>query len=48
MKIKLAIIDTFAPSKADPDPFTYYITEGRLDRFLYSPQRCNRVIETVF
>jgi len=48
MKIKLVIIDAFPPQKTDPEPFDYYITEGHIDKFLYSPDSCERVIETVF
>ncbi len=47
MKIKLAIVDTgeAAPPPAAPK---YYISEGRIDRWCYSPVSCPRNIETVF
>lgn len=47
MKIKLAIVDTGdqAPPPATPE---YFITEGHLDRWRYSPATCPRLIETEF
>lgn len=47
MKMKLIIIDTQeAPREIVPP--RYFITEGRLDRWVYSPPRCGKLIETVF
>lgn len=47
MKIKLAIVDTgeIAPP---PRPPHYFITEGHLKRWRYSPEECPRRIETCF
>lgn len=47
MKIKLIIVDAFnAPYQRSG--INYFIEEGHLDRFVYSPQGSSRVIETVF
>jgi small subunit ribosomal protein S1 len=47
MKIKLTIVDSF-----DADypiaPFKYFITEGRLAEWTYSPENSMRTIKTVF
>ncbi len=48
MKVKLIIVDAFdAPETARRD-FSYFIEEGRIDRFRYSPASSGRVVETVF
>lgn len=47
MKVKLIIVDHFEASYHPPAP-KYYITEGHLHRWRYSPISCRRVIETVF
>ena len=47
MKIKLIIIDTF-DHRREPAPPDYFITEGHIDRFLYSPVNCSKVIESSF
>lgn len=47
MKVKLVIIDTFQVSET-PSPLHYYFTGDHMDRFLYSPPSCSKVIETVF
>lgn len=36
MKVKLAIIETLPPSP-QPEPFSYFITRGRLEQWTYSP-----------
>lgn len=47
MKLKLVLIDTEnAPNI--PPPLRYFITEGHISRWQYSPPRCSKVIETVF
>lgn len=47
MKIKLIIVDAFdAPYRTNS--FNYFIEEGHLDRFQYSPPESEKVIETVF
>lgn len=47
MKIKLIIIDTF-DSDYKPAPPNYFIDSHHIDRFLYSPENCSKVIETIF
>lgn len=47
MKFKLIIIDAF-PGHDTPAPLHYYLDQGHIDRFLYSPDCCARRIETIF
>lgn len=47
MKVKLVIIDSFYSEKELSSP-KYYITEGHLDRFVYSPTECDKYIYTEF
>lgn len=47
MKIKLIIVDSFAADYPAEAP-KYFIEEGRLDRWLYSPPESDKIIETVF
>lgn len=47
LKIKLALIDT-QDSTTPPAPLHYFITEGPLTDWRYSPPGCSRVIETHF
>ncbi len=47
MKIKLIIVDAFDAPPAKKE-FDYYITSGKIDRFRYSPECSDKVIETVF
>ena len=50
MKIKLVLIDTHKGS-VTPSPPEYFIDTSKvrhIDRWLYSPASCSRVIETVF
>ncbi len=47
MKLKLVLIDTQDLQELPP-PLHYFITEGHIDRWLYSPPACGKVIETVF
>ena len=48
MKIKLTVIDVLAPSEAPPQP-QYFITEGHIDEWVYTPTCCDRkYIATVF
>ena len=47
MKIKLIIIDTF-DYKYNPQKPEYYTDADHISRFLYSPQTCSKVVETVF
>lgn len=41
MKIKLLLIDHLEPLDA-PEPLPYFHTEGRLDRWRYAPEDCQR------
>ncbi len=47
MKIKLIIIDHFGEPHVPVTP-DYFITHGHIERFIYSPPECNRLIETIF
>jgi small subunit ribosomal protein S1 len=53
MKIKLAIVDFGyrAPScelSARAAQIKYYVTGGRIDRWVYSPAGCSKLVESVF
>jgi len=47
MKIKLILIDAFDAAYLPPKP-NYYISEERIERWRYSPDSADRVIESVF
>lgn len=47
MKIKLIIVDSFDAGSIRND-FDYFLTSGHIDRFLYSPEESDKVVETVF
>lgn len=47
MKLKLVLIDA-EDSHELPPPLKYFITEGHIDRWVYSPPHCGKVIETIF
>lgn len=47
MKLKLVLIDSQDPA-VTPPPLKYFITEGHIDRWQYSPDGCRKIIETVF
>ena len=47
MKIKLVIIDNFKEETV-PSPADYFITQGHIDRFVYSPPECSRRIVSEF
>lgn len=47
MKVKLIIVDAFEASWR-AQPTRYFITEGHLTRWRYSPECSDRLIETVF
>ncbi|HPS33824.1 MAG TPA: 30S ribosomal protein S1 [Oscillospiraceae bacterium] len=47
MKVKLIIVDSFFDEQGFI-PTEYYITEGRITNWRYSPQVCSKVIETIF
>lgn len=47
MKIKLIIVDAF-DGESSPSPLCYYITEGHIDYWQYSPDHCRKSISTIF
>ena len=47
MKIKLIIVDTL-PQKPAPAAWDYFFTGSHMDSFRYSPNGCDRPVETVF
>ena len=47
MKIKLIVIDCFDLHRPLTPP-RYYLTEGHLDRFVYSPEDCDKTVVTDF
>ena len=47
MKIKLIIVDCFDADYENPE-LEYYITEGHLSNWRYSPENCSKIIETQF
>lgn len=48
MKVKLVIVDTFPAPEAKEKSFDYKISSGHIDKWVYSPEECARVIETDF
>ena len=48
MKVKLVIVDTFPAPETREKAFDYKISSGHIDRWVYSPAECTRVIETNF
>ncbi len=47
MKIKLVLVDTFRADISPAEP-EYFFKNDHLDVFRYSPENCDRMIETVF
>lgn len=47
MKVKLVIIETFDTKNKIKNP-KYFINESHIDKFIYSPTACKRIIETDF
>ena len=47
MKVKLIIVDAFDADYSST-PSNYFTDESHIDRFCYSPDCCDKVIETVF
>lgn len=48
MKVKLVIVDTFPAPEVQEKRFDYKIEEGHIDKWIYSPAECARVIATDF
>ncbi len=47
MKLKLILVDAF-PQETAPSPLRYYTDCDHMDRWIYSPDCCDKVVETVF
>lgn len=47
MKVKLIVIDAFDAAYIPPEP-VYFLDEGHISSWRYSPKEADRVIETVF
>ena len=47
MKVKLAIVDSFS-NQSKPDPVEYFITNGHISHWKYSPEFCEKLIESNF
>lgn len=47
MKIKLIIVDSFDDNEINYN-YQYYLSEGHIDRWQYSPDECEKKIESVF
>ena len=47
MKLKLQVVERLGPA-AGPETPVYQITDGRLERWVYSPPDCAKTLETVF
>ena len=47
MKIKLQLIEKLSESSVLP-PLRYWVTDGQLTRWVYSPPNCEKTVETVF
>lgn len=47
MKVKLVIIDTY-PSEGQPLPMNYFIKQGHIDYWRYSPAECDKLVESYF
>ncbi len=46
MKVKLIIIDSF--DSPEIPPYEYFYTGDKIERFVYSPPNCDKIIETIF
>jgi small subunit ribosomal protein S1 len=49
MKIKLVLIDSYGePAKPDPPAYLFPPEQTHMERWLYSPEACEKRVETVF
>jgi small subunit ribosomal protein S1 len=48
MKVKLVIVDTFPAPEMKEKCFDYKISSGHIDKWVYSPEECSKIIETDF
>lgn len=47
MKLKLQVVERLGPA-AGPETPVYQVTDGQLERWVYSPPGCSKTVETVF
>ncbi len=47
MKVKLVLVDSYR-GEGGTRPMEYFIKEGHIDHWIYSPAACTRTVETVF
>lgn len=47
MKLKLQVVERLGPA-AGPEMPVYQVTDGQLERWVYSPSGCAKTVETVF
>ena len=48
MKVKLVLVDAYSSSASSDYRFEYFETKSHIDKFVYSPSVCDRVIMTDF
>ena len=48
MKVKLVLVDAYSSTSPSDYRFEYFETRSHIDRFVYSPPACDRVVSTVF
>lgn len=48
MKIKLIIVDAFPQNCTEAPPLKYYINEEHIDYWRYSPDNCDKIIDSAF
>jgi len=48
MKVKLMIVDSFEPTSGPASAPEYFISNGRIRHWRYSPEDCTKIIETSF
>ena len=48
MKVKLVLVDAYSSTAPSEYRFEYFETRSHIDRFVYSPPACDRVVSTVF
>ncbi len=48
MKVKLVLVDAYGSSQPNDYRFDYFETASHIDKWIYSPEECERTIMTVF
>ena len=48
MKVKLVLVDAYSSTSPSDYRLEYFETRSHIDRFVYSPPACDRVVSTVF